>query len=68
VVERSPTVLQGGFWMRYLRPMRESIRVYPAGDSEVRADHVMWIFGLVFLRLHYRLPLDYREQADMVSS
>lgn len=42
-------------WMRYVRTMRESIRVYRAGPGEVRADHVMWIFGLVFLRLHYRL-------------
>jgi len=42
-------------WMRYVRSMRESIRVYAAGGGDVRADHVMWFFGLTFLRLHYRL-------------
>lgn len=42
-------------WARYVRTMQESIRVHAAGDGEVRADHVMWIFGSVFLRLHYRL-------------
>ncbi len=45
----------GRVWARYVRAMRESIRVYGAGGGEVRADHVMWLFGLVFLRLHYRL-------------
>lgn len=45
----------GRMWARYVRTMRESIRVRPTGDGEVRADHVMWIFGRVFLRLHYRL-------------
>ena len=45
----------GRLWMRYVKTMRESIRVYPAGNGDVRADHVMWIFGLVFLRLHYRM-------------
>lgn len=42
-------------WMRYVKTMRESIRVYPTGAGEVRADHVMWLWGRVFLRLHYRL-------------
>lgn len=45
----------GRMWVRYVRTMQESIRVRPAGDGEVRADHVMWILGRVFLRLHYRL-------------
>jgi hypothetical protein len=34
--------------------MRESIRVF-ADDADVRADHVMWLWGATFLRLHYRL-------------
>lgn len=43
-------------WARYVRTMRESIRVYPAEEpGEVRADHVLRIWGRVFLRLHYRL-------------
>jgi len=40
---------------RYVKTMRETIRVYADGDADVRADHVLRIFGLVFLRLHYRL-------------
>ncbi len=42
-------------WARYVRAMTETIRVYPAGGGEVRADHTMWFAGLVFMRLHYRL-------------
>jgi hypothetical protein len=43
-----------GTWARYVRTMRETIRVYPAADDGVRADHTMWLWGAVFLRLHYR--------------
>jgi hypothetical protein len=39
----------------HLRTSRESIRVYAAADGEVRADHVLTIWGRTFLRLHYRL-------------
>jgi hypothetical protein len=40
-------------WARYVRTMRESIRVYPADGNDVRADHTMWLWGRVFMRLHY---------------
>lgn len=40
---------------RYLRAMRESIRVYAAENSTVRADHTLKLWGLTFLKLHYRL-------------
>lgn len=40
---------------RYLRSLRESIHVYTALDGGVRADHVLTLWGLTFLRLHYRL-------------
>ena len=40
---------------RYVRSLRESIHVYSATDGGVRADHVLKIWGLTFLRLHYRL-------------
>jgi hypothetical protein len=43
---------------RYLRSLRESIHVY-AMDGGVRADHVLSLWGITFLRLHYRL----RERA-----
>jgi hypothetical protein len=42
-------------WARYLRALRESIRVYAAEDGTVRADHVLTLWGASFLRLHYRL-------------
>ena len=40
---------------RYLRAMRETIRVYAAENSVVRADHTLKLWGLTFLKLHYRL-------------
>ncbi|HEX8430087.1 MAG TPA: hypothetical protein VF625_02325 [Longimicrobium sp.] len=40
---------------RYVRAMRERIRVYPAEHGAVRADHVLTLWGVTFLRLHYRL-------------
>jgi hypothetical protein len=46
---------RGRVWARYVRAMRESIRIYPDSGHDVRADHVMWLFGAIFLRLHYRL-------------
>jgi hypothetical protein len=45
----------GTVWVRYVRSLKESIRVYPAAQREVRADHVLTIWSAVFLRLHYRL-------------
>ena len=44
-----------GVWARYVRAMRESIRVYPSGSSDVRADHTLKLWGAIFLRLHYKL-------------
>jgi hypothetical protein len=41
-------------WARYVGTMQESIRVFCDGE-DVRADHVMWLWGATFLRLHYRL-------------
>jgi hypothetical protein len=51
----------GTVWARYVRALRESIHVYPAENSMVRADHVLTYFGVTFLRLHYRM----RYQAMM---
>ena len=44
----------GRVWARYLRALRERIHVY-AGTDDVRADHVLSLWGAEFLRLHYRL-------------
>jgi hypothetical protein len=40
---------------KYLKSLREGIRVYPAEEGTVRADHTLSIWGITFLRLHYRL-------------
>jgi len=42
-------------WARYVATMKESIHVYSAEGKDVRADHVLRIFGQVLLRLHYKL-------------
>lgn len=47
----------GRVWARYVKTMQESICVYPGEGRDVRADHTMWLWGRVFLRLHYRLRL-----------
>lgn len=44
-----------GTHARYVRALRESIRVYATEDGVVRADHVLSLFRLTFLRLHYRM-------------
>ena len=45
----------GSGWARYVRTLQETIHVYPGEGNAVRADHVLRIWGAVFLRLHYRL-------------
>lgn len=45
---------KGVVWARYLRGLRESIHVF-GSTEDVRADHVLTLFGATFLRLHYRL-------------
>ena len=48
---------QGVAWARYVRGLQESIRVYSAEPQTVRADHVLRLWGLQFLNLHYRMRL-----------
>lgn len=45
----------GVTWARYVQTMKETIHVYPAEAGVVRADHILRIWGRIFLRLHYRL-------------
>ena len=53
---------ENGVWAKYVRAMRESIRVYASGISNVRADHILKIWGVTFLRLHYKLiPMDHHS-------
>jgi hypothetical protein len=42
-------------WARAVRTLKESIRVFVDPAGELRADHVLRIFGTPFLRLHYRM-------------
>ena len=44
-----------GTHARYVKALRESIRVYAAEEGVVRADHVLSLFWVTFLRLHYRM-------------
>lgn len=49
-------------WARYVRAMKEQITVYAAEAGAARADHVLWFFGMQFLRLHYRMCASADEQ------
>ena len=51
-VVRNP---DGSVSARYVQALRETIRVYAAEEAGVRADHVLKLWGMAFLRLHYRL-------------
>lgn len=53
-------------YVRYIRAMRETIRVYASGD-EVRADHVLRFAGLTFLRLHNRLRRTAAQSARLAA-
>jgi hypothetical protein len=46
---------KGAVWARYVRSLQEGIRVYVGKSGVVRADHDLRIWGMEFLRLHYRL-------------
>jgi hypothetical protein len=45
----------GVAWARYVQSMQETIHVYPDEHAAVRADHTLRIWGIQFLRLHYRM-------------
>ena len=45
----------GRLFARYVSTMRETIRVYEAGEDEARGRPYAHLLGSVFLRLHYRL-------------
>jgi hypothetical protein len=46
---------EGNGWARYLRTLKETIRVYVAPNKQLRADHNLQIWGAPFMRLHYRM-------------
>ena len=45
----------GTLWARYVASMKETIHVYSAETDTARADHVLWLWGMRFLRLHYKM-------------
>lgn len=51
VVEEEP----GRGRVRYVASLKESIHVYPDSAGVVRADHDLWLWGIRFLKLHYRM-------------
>ena len=53
--------------VKYIRTMRESIHVYAAEGTAVRADHVLRVWGVTFLRLHYRLTRKSATATDPLS-
>lgn len=42
-------------WVKYLPAMKENIHVYVDKDGDLRTEHVLKLWGAVFLRLHYRM-------------
>ena len=52
----------GATWARYVQTMEETIHVYPAEAGVVRADHILRIWGRIFLRLHYRMAANETKQ------
>jgi hypothetical protein len=50
-VQRAP----GRGWARYVRTLQETIHVYCDPRGILRADHNLKIWGVQFLRLHYRM-------------
>jgi hypothetical protein len=46
---------QGRGWSRYLKALKEDIRVDIDPRGHLRADHDLRIWGATFLRLHYRI-------------
>ena len=59
---------KGSAWARYVESMKEEIRVYTAEANTLRTDHVLWIWGIQFLRLHYRMRRRSDGGSDSVSA
>jgi len=51
---------------RYVRSLKETIHVYPSESDIVRADHILWLWGIQFLRLHYRMHVTANAQVPTV--
>jgi hypothetical protein len=58
----------GGATARYVRSLKEEIRVYAAENNSVRADHKLCFCGIEFLRLHYRMRRPQTPTSTMTHS
>lgn len=46
---------KGKFWAKYVKTMHETIRVFEDEEGVLRADHFLKIWGMYFLKLHYKM-------------
>lgn len=46
---------KGKFWAKYVRSMHETIEVFEDQEGCLRADHFLKIWGMYFLKLHYKM-------------
>lgn len=46
---------KGRYFARYVPSFQESIRVYQTAQQELHADHILKLFGLKVLHIHYKL-------------
>jgi hypothetical protein len=53
-------------FVRYVKAMREHIRVYEDDAGSLRTDHVLTIWGQTFLHLHYRMRLHTAPLKELV--
>ncbi|MDQ4122550.1 MAG: hypothetical protein M3209_14020 [Acidobacteriota bacterium] len=44
-------------WVKYLRAMKESIRIFVDENEQLYAEHILKLYGATFLKLHYRMTL-----------
>lgn len=56
---------EGSAWVRYVGSMKESIHVYPASTRELRTDHEFRIWGVTYLRLHYKLAIAHAQPTEI---
>lgn len=47
----------GQWWIRFVRSMHEYIHVYENDQKELRADHILFFWGMRFMKLHYKMVL-----------
>lgn len=45
----------GNYWSRYVKTFHENIHVYEDNEGVLRTDHNLCLWGMQFLKLHYRI-------------